>query len=129
MIDLIVPNLSSSDMVQDFINRTINTTKQVISCDAATPGIINSIMNLSASITFFEDLHKYHKEMNLSDESLENFILSLDDLIDEFEDFEYATSSNKYQNEYNEKARYFYDLLVKTQIELGFYLSDRKYKI
>lgn len=128
MLDLLIPNLSNCDMIQDFINRTLNT-KQVVSCDAATPGIINSIMCLSASITFFEDLHKYHKEMNLSDESIENFILSLDDLIDEFEEFEYASSSNKYQNEYNEKARYFYDLLVKTQIELGFYLSDRKYKV
>ena len=67
--------------------------------------------------------------MELSNEQIENFVLALDDLIDEFEDMQNMTSANRLKKDYYEKADSFYTLLVNLQAELGFYLSDRKYGV
>ena len=68
--------------------------------------------------------------MNLSNETLEKFILDIDDLIDSFEEYtENRSTSNKLLKDYYVKAESFYELLVNLQFELGFALSDRKYKV
>ncbi len=67
--------------------------------------------------------------MELSNEQIENFILALDDLIDEFEDVQNMTSANQLKKDYYEKADSFYTLLVNLQTDFGFYLSDRKYGV
>ena len=67
--------------------------------------------------------------MDLSNQQIENFVLALDDLIDEFEDMQNITSVNKLKKDYYEKADSFYTLLVNLQAELGFYLSDKKYGV
>ena len=68
--------------------------------------------------------------MNLSNETLEKFILDIDDLIDSFEEYtENTSTSNKLLKDYYAKAESFYELLVNLQFELEFALSDRKYKV
>lgn len=84
-----------------------------------------NLKKLSMSYDFFNFLHKYHDNLNLTNENIEHMVLGLDDLIDEFE--EYADTSKK--DTYSKKASEFYDLLVKLQFDLGFYLSDRKYQL
>ena len=87
-------------------------------------------MYLSQVYTFFEDLYKYHRKMDLSSGTMEKFILDIDDLIDAFEEYSHKISnSNPLLNDYHTKAEAFYDLLVNLQFELGFDLSDRKYKV
>ena len=87
-------------------------------------------MYLSQVYIFFEDLYKYHRKMDLSSKTMEKFILGIDDLIDAFEEYSYKKSnSNSLLNDYYAKAEAFYDLLINLQFELGFDLSDRKYKV
>ena len=92
--------------------------------------VVEKLMSLSQVSIFFEDLSRYHQKMNLSDNTLEKFILDIDDLIDSFEEYtSKRKTSNKLLNDYYAKAGTFYTLLVNLQFELGFALSDRKYKV
>lgn len=87
--------------------------------------IVKRIMLLSASYTFFDDLLKYHKYMNLSDIQIDSMILKIDDLLDEFEPLIQATSKNSLMQDYFDKADSFYTLLVNAQVELGFHKVER----
>ena len=87
--------------------------------------VIKRIMLLSASYTFFEDLLKYHKYMNLTDMQIDSMVLKIDDLLDEFEPLTQAKSSNPLVQDYFKKADAFYTLLVNTQVELGFHKVER----
>ena len=87
--------------------------------------VIKRIMLLSASYTFFEDLLKYHKHMNLTDMQIDSMVLKIDDLLDEFEPLTQAKSSNPLVQDYFNKADAFYTLLVNTQVELGFHKVER----
>jgi len=87
--------------------------------------IVKRIMLLSASYTFFDDLLKYHKHMNLSNSQIDSMVLKIDDLLDEFEPLTQLTSSNALMQDYFNKADEFYTLLVNTQVELGFHKVER----
>lgn len=87
--------------------------------------IVKRIMLLSASYTFFDDLLKYHKHMNLSEMQIDSMILKIDDLLDEFEPLIQATSKNSLMQDYFDKADSFYTLLVNAQVELGFHKVER----
>jgi len=114
--------------IQKYINNLENS-KQVITQNVDNPTVVNQLLFLSQAYTFFEDFKKYYYYMNLTDDEIESFVLALDDLIDEFEDIQDVTSANKLKKDYYEKADRFYTLLVNLQVELGFYLSDRKYGV
>ena len=126
MLELFLP-IDTLNSVQNYINNLENS-KQVITQNIDNPTVVNQLLLLSQAYTFFEDFKKYYYYMDLSNEQIENFVLALDDLIDEFEDMQNITSANKLKKDYYEKADNFYTLLVNLQAELGFYLSDRKYK-
>jgi len=87
--------------------------------------VVKRIMLLSASYTFFEDLLKYHKYMNLSDTQIDSMVMKIDDLLDEFEPLTIKKSNNELVQEYYNKADAFYTLLVNTQVELGFHKVER----
>ncbi|MEA1919285.1 MAG: hypothetical protein U9N52_05545 [Campylobacterota bacterium] len=87
--------------------------------------VVKRIMLLSASYTFFDDLLKYHKHMNLSDMQIDTMVLKIDDLLDEFEPLTQATSTNSLMQDYFDKADSFYTLLVNAQVELGFHKVER----
>jgi len=87
--------------------------------------IVKKIMLLSASYTFFDDLLKYHKHMNLTDIQIDSMVLKMDDLLDEFEPLTQAKSSNTLLQDYYNKADSFYTLLVNAQVELGFHKVER----
>ncbi len=87
--------------------------------------IVKKIMLLSASYTFFDDLLKYHKHMNLTDIQIDSMVLKMDDLLDEFEPLTQAKSSNTLLQDYFNKADSFYTLLVNAQVELGFHKVER----
>jgi len=87
--------------------------------------VIKRIMLLSASYTFFNDLLKYHKHMNLSDMQIDAIVLKIDDLLDEFEPLTQAKSVNSLMQDYFNKADSFYTLLVNAQVELGFHKVER----
>ena len=127
MLELFLPFENATKM-QTHINNLENS-KQTIRQNIDSPNVINQLLLLSQAYTFFEDLKKYYYHMELSDEQIENFVLALDDLIDEFEDIQNMTSANTLKKDYYEKADSFYTLLVNLQAELGFYLSDRRYGV
>ena len=114
--------------MQNYIHN-LESSKQEITQNIDNPSVINQLILLSQAYTFFDDLKKYYYHMELSDKQIENFVLALDDLIDEFEDVRDMTSANRLKKDYYEKADSFYTLLVNLQTELGFYLSDRKYGV
>ncbi len=114
--------------MQNYIHN-LESSKQVITEDIDNPSVINQLLLLSQAYTFFDDLKKYYYHMELSNEQIENFILALDDLIDEFEDVQNMTSANQLKKDYYEKADSFYTLLINLQTDFGFYLSDRKYGV
>ena len=87
--------------------------------------VVKRIMLLSASYTFFEDLLKYHKYMNLTDTQIDSMVMKIDDLLDEFELLIMKKSDTKLVQEYYDKADAFYTLLVNTQVELGFHKVER----
>ena len=87
--------------------------------------IVKRIMLISASHTFFTDLLKYHIYMNLSDIQIDSMVIKIDDLLDEFEEISESTSKNILAQDYFNKASEFYDLLVRTQVELGFHKVER----
>ena len=87
--------------------------------------VVKRIMLLSASYSFFEDLLKYHKYMNLTDIQIDSMVMKIDDLLDEFEPLTMKKSDNKLVQEYYDKADAFYTLLVNTQVELGFHKVER----
>jgi len=87
--------------------------------------VVKRIMLLSASYTFFDDLLKYHKHMNLTDMQIDSMIFKIDDLLDEFEPLTQAKSSNDLMQDYFNQADSFYTLLVNTQVELGFHKVER----
>jgi len=87
--------------------------------------IVKRIMLLSASYTFFDDLLKYHKHMNLTNLQIDSMILKIDDLLDEFEPLAETKSINSLMQDYFSKADEFYTLLVNAQVELGFHKVER----
>ena len=87
--------------------------------------VVKRIMLLSASYTFFDDLLKYYKYMNLSDMQIDTMVLKIDDLLDEFEPLTQAKSTNSLMQDYFDKADSFYTLLVNAQVELGFHKVER----
>ncbi len=87
--------------------------------------VVKRIMLLSASYSFFEDLLKYHKYMNLTDTQIDSMVMKIDDLLDEFEPLTMKKSDTKLVQEYYDKADAFYTLLVNTQVELGFHKVER----
>ena len=127
MIEMFMPFNNEINM-QNYIHN-LESSKQVITEDIDNPSVINQLLLLSQAYTFFDDLKKYYYHMELSNEQIENFILILDDLIDEFEDVQNMTSANRLKKDYYEKADSFYTLLVNLQTDFGFYLSDRKYGV
>jgi hypothetical protein len=127
MIEMFMPFDNTINM-QSYIHN-LESSKQVITQDIDNPSVINQLLLLSQAYTFFDNLKKYYYHMELSNEQIENFVLALDDLIDEFEDMQNMTSANRLKKDYYEKADSFYTLLVNLQAELGFYSSDRKYGV
>lgn len=87
--------------------------------------VVKRIMLLNASHVFFEDLLKYHPHMNLTNSMIDSMVFKMDDLIDEFEPLTLMTSKNELIQQYFDKAAIFYDLLVRAQVELGFYKVER----
>ncbi len=129
MIEMLDTSNLNSNAIHNYI-RKVERNKIVVGKDIRDSEIITKLMSLSQVYIFFKDLSKYHHNMNLSDETLEKFILDIDDLIDSFEEYtDEKSTSNRLLKDYYIKARSFYDLLVNLQFELGFALSDRKYKI
>ena len=129
MVEMLNSINFNNDDIYKFINQLENN-KIVISKDIRDTEVVNKLMSLSQVYVFFEDIMKYHKNMNLSNDTIEKFILDIDDMIDEYEEFtDKESSSNKILNDYYTKAKSFYELLLNLQFELGFYLSDRKYQV
>ena len=129
MIEMLDTSNLHSHAIHDYIH-SVERNKITIEKDIRDFEIVEKLMSLSQVYIFFEDLYKYHQKMDLADKTLEKFILDIDDLIDSFE--EYTTkkkTSNKLLNDYYVKAGSFYSLLVNLQFELGFALSDRKYRV
>ena len=119
----------NNDDIQKLVNQ-LDNNKITISKDIRDIEVVNKLMYLSQVYVFFEDIMKYHKNMNLSNDTIEKFILDIDDMIDAYEEFSNKqSSSNKILNDYYTKANSFYELLLNLQFELGFYLSDRKYQV
>jgi hypothetical protein len=127
MLDFLMPHNDTINF-QHYIQNLENSKQEIVK-NIEDKDIINKIILLSQTYTFFEDLKKYYYQMDLSDTQIENFILELDDLIDEFEEMQDMTSANKLKKEYYSKADNLYVLLINLQVELGFYLSDRKYGV
>ncbi len=129
MIEVLDPGKLNSSEIHKYIQQMENN-KITIGKDVREYEVVEKLMHLSQVYTFFVDLHRYHKRMNLSPETLEKFILDIDDLIDAFEEYgQKKTNTNQLLNEYYAKAEAFYDLLINLQFELGFDLSDRKYRV
>ena len=129
MIEMLDTSNLNNHAIHDYIH-SVERNKITIEKDIRDFEIVEKLMSLSQVYIFFEDLYKYHQKMDLADKTLEKFILDIDDLIDSFE--EYTTkkkTSNKLLNDYYVKAGSFYSLLVNLQFELGFTLSDRKYRV
>ena len=129
MIEMLDTSNLDNHAIHDYIH-SVEQNKITIEKDIRDFEVVEKLMSLSQVYIFFEDLSKYHQKMNLSDSTLEKFILDIDDLIDSFEEYtSKKKTSNKLLNDYYAKAESFYKLLVNLQFELGFALSDRKYKI
>jgi|GEM_PF-5468526 len=89
--------------------------------------IIDRLILLDGAYSFFNDLYKYFPRMELSDSEIENIVLDLDDLIDEFEEFKNKKSDKSLLNDYYKKCDKFYSLLINLQYEMSGFLSDKKY--
>jgi len=125
MSNIEVPTSINVNNIENFILK-LETSKHEIFDTTVDKDIVNRLILLSQTYNFFLDLKKYYKYMQLSNHQVEYLILNMDDLIDDFEDTLEKRSTNKLKNDYFKKANKFYTLLVNTQVELGFYLSDRK---
>jgi len=125
MSNIEVPTSINVNNIENFILK-LETSKHEIFDTTVDKDIVNRLILLSQTYNFFLDLKKYYKYMQLSNQQVEYLILNMDDLIDDFEDTLEKRSTNKLKNDYFKKANKFYTLLVNTQVELGFYLSDRK---
>lgn len=125
MSNIEVPTSINVNNIENFILK-LETSKHEIFDTTVDKDIVNRLILLSQTYNFFLDLKKYYKYMQLSNQQVEYLILNMDDLIDDFEDTLEKRSTNKLKNDYFKKADKFYTLLVNTQVELGFYLSDRK---
>ncbi|MEA3553409.1 MAG: hypothetical protein U9R39_03275 [Campylobacterota bacterium] len=129
MIDMLNPVDLNNDDIHKYIHQLENN-KLTISRDVRDNEIVNKLMSLSQVYTFFDDLMKYHKNMDLPNSTIEKFVLDIDDMIDSYEEYaDVEESANKLLNDYYTKAQSFYELLLNLQFELGFYLSDRKYQV
>ncbi len=129
MIEMLDTSNLDNNAIHNYIHQ-VESNKITIEKDIRDFEVVDKLMSLSQVYTFFEDLSKYHRNMDLTDSTLEKFILDIDDLIDAFEEYKNKKSiSNKLLKEYYLKAESFYDLLINLQFELGFDLSDRKYKV
>ena len=129
MIEMLDTSNLNSNAIHAYIHK-VESNKIVVGKDIRDTEIITKLMSLSQVYIFFKDLSKYHQNMNLSNETLEKFILDIDDLMDSFEEYtDEKSTTNRLLKDYYTKAASFYDLLVNLQFELGFALSDRKYKI
>jgi len=69
--------------------------------------------------------HKANYFLPISYRMEDNFEIKIDDLLDEFEEISESTSKNVLAQDYFNKASEFYDLLVHTQVELGFHKVER----
>lgn len=114
----------SNDAIHSFVVQAENTRTSSV-YEKQIEGNNDRYIKLSMSFDFFEFLYKYYTSMNLTNDNIEYMVLELDDLIDEFE--EYANNTNT--DKYSRKASEFYTLLTNLQMNLGFYLSDRKYAV
>lgn len=129
MIAMLDTSNLANHAIHDYIH-SVERNKITMEKNIRDVEVVEKLMSLSQVYIFFEDLYKYHSKMNLSDHTLEKFVLDIDDLIDSFEEYTILKkTSNKLLNDYYAKATAFYKLLVKLQFELGFALSDRKYKV
>ena len=129
MIEVLDPSNLNNNHIHDYIYY-MEHNKISIDKDVREYEVVEKLMYLSQVNTFFDDLYKYHRKMDLSMETLEKFILDIDDLIDAFEEYsQRKINSIPLLNDYYAKAEAFYDLLINLQFELGFDLSDRKYKV
>jgi len=127
MLELFLP-FDNATTMQNHIHNLENS-KQTITQNIDNRSVVNQLLLLSQAYTFFDDLKKYYYYMELSNEQIENFVLGLDDLVDEFEEMQNMTSANQLKKDYYKKADDFYTLLVNLQTELGFYLSDKQYGV
>ncbi len=129
MIEMLDTSNLDNHAIHDYIH-SVERNKITIEKDIRDFEVVEKLMSLSQVYIFFEDLYKYHQMMNLPDSTLEKFILDIDDLIDSFEEYtSKKKTSNKLLNDYYAKAGALYSLLVNLEFELGFTLSDRKYKV
>lgn len=118
--------------IQDNLSQHINSLiehrsyyERNIDTLADNEEVVKRIMLLNASHVFFEDLLLYHSHMNLTNSMIDSMVIKMDDLIDEFEPLIAMTSKNELIQQYFDKASIFYDLLVRAQVELGFYKVER----
>jgi hypothetical protein len=121
-----------STSIQDNLSQHINSLiehrsyyERNIDTLADNEEVVKRIMLLNASHVFFEDLLLYHSHMNLTNSMIDSMVIKMDDLIDEFEPLIAMTSKNELIQKYFDKASIFYDLLVRAQVELGFYKVER----
>jgi hypothetical protein len=121
-----------STSIQDNLSQHINSLiehrsyyERNIDTLADNEEVVKRIMLLNASYVFFEDLLHYHSHMNLTNTMIDSMVIKMDDLIDEFEPLIAMTSKNELIQQYFNKASIFYDLLVRAQVELGFYKVER----
>ena len=78
MIEMFMPFDNTINM-QNYIHN-LESSKQEITQNIDNPSVINQLILLSQAYTFFDDLKKYYYHMELSNEQIENFVLTLDDL-------------------------------------------------
>ncbi|KFN39686.1 MAG: hypothetical protein JU82_06265 [Sulfuricurvum sp. MLSB] len=121
-----------SASIQDNLSQHINSLiehrsyyERNIDTLADNEEVVKRIMLLNASHVFFEDLLHYHPYMNFTNAMIDSMVIKMDDLIDEFEPLISMTSQNELIQQYFDKAAVFYDLLVRAQVELGFYKVER----
>lgn len=87
--------------------------------------LVHRIMLLDGAYTYFEDLLKYHRKMDLNAQAIDKMVLDIDDMIDLFEEYEEKRSSSELLDAYYQKAARFHDLLIRTQVALGFFKVER----
>jgi len=125
MIEALAPDIESN-IEQYFSTSHKSVYEKNIADIEKTQVLLMFSANIRATKAFFKDILEYHGQMNLSNSAIEHIVAGLDTIIDEFLPLTEKTSTDKIESDYYNLVKEFVDVMVDTQVELGFYKVERQ---
>ena len=125
MIEALAPDIELS--IEQYFNTSHKSVYEKNIADIQrTQVLLIYSANIRATKAFFEDILEHHELMSLSDASIEHMVAGLDTSIDEFLPLTEKISADKIESDYYNLVKEFVDVMIDTQVELGFYQVERQ---